>query len=124
MKKPDHITATSAGQRMGVDHGRYRVGGVVEAVDEFEAERDQQRDKQEDVGQIARDPRAGRIDIRIDAVGHIEQARGEDAEEQDHRQRIEALVEIWPRGRLDRRGIGYRAVECNIGHVWRPLNFL
>src|SRR3954454_5492891 len=109
---------------MGVDYGRNRVGGVVEAVDEFEAERDQEGDDKEDIGQVARDPRAGRIDIRIDAVGHIEQARGEDAEEQDQCQRIEALVEIWPRSRLDRRGIGYRAVECNIGHVWTPLNFL
>ncbi|MET4829202.1 hypothetical protein ABH972_006791 [Bradyrhizobium ottawaense] len=95
----------------------------MEAVDEFEAERDQERDEQQDVGQVARHACAGRVDVDIDAVGDEQQPRGEDAEEQDHRQRIEALVEIWPRGRLDRRGIGYRAVECNIGHVWTPLNF-
>jgi hypothetical protein len=111
-------------QRVGVDHRRHRIGGVVKAVDELEAERDQQRDEQQDVGQVGRHPRAGRVDVDIDAVGDEQQARGENAEEQDHRQRIEALVEIGPRGRLDRRGIGYRAVECNIGHVWTPLNFL
>ncbi|MGY4442951.1 hypothetical protein ACVWWR_005967 [Bradyrhizobium sp. LM3.2] len=94
----------------------------METVDEFEAERNQERNDKQDIGQVARDPGTGRIDIGIDAVGHIEQAHGQDAEEQDHRQRIEALVEIWPRGRLDRRGIGYRVVECNIGHVWTPLS--
>jgi hypothetical protein len=35
-------------QRVGVDHGRDRIGGVVEAVDELEAERDQERDEQQD----------------------------------------------------------------------------
>ena len=30
-------------ERVGVDDGRHRVGGVVEAVDELEAERDQHR---------------------------------------------------------------------------------
>ena len=85
---------------------------------------DQLRDEQEDVGQEGRHLGAGRVDVDIDAVGNIEQACGKDAEEQDHRQRIKALVEIGPGGRLDRRWIGYRTVECNIGHVWTPLNFL
>ena len=51
LKKPDQITANSRRQRVGVDHGRDRVGGVVEAVDELEAERDQQRDEQQQIGQ-------------------------------------------------------------------------
>ncbi|MGY4361614.1 hypothetical protein ACVW0J_008107 [Bradyrhizobium sp. i1.7.7] len=109
-------------QRMGVDHGRHRVGGVVEAVDEFEAERDQQRDEQEDVGQEGRHLRAGRVDVDIDAVGNEQQACGKDAEEQDHRERVKTLVEIWPGSRLDRRRIAYRTVECNICHFWTPLN--
>ena len=37
-------------QRVRVDHGRDGVGSVVEAVDEFEAERDQQRHAQEQEG--------------------------------------------------------------------------
>ena len=83
-------------QRVGIDHGRDRVGGVVEAVDELEAERDQKRDEQQDVGQVSRDPGAGRVDVGIDAVGDEQQSCGENAEEQDHRQRVETLVEIGP----------------------------
>ena len=32
---------------MGIDHRRHRIGGVVEAVDELEAQRDQQRQAQQ-----------------------------------------------------------------------------
>ena len=39
--RPDHGDLRR--QRVGVDDGRDRVGGVVEAVDELEAERDQHR---------------------------------------------------------------------------------
>ena len=81
---------------MGVDHGRDRVGGVVEAVDEFEAERDQQCHEQQDIGQVGGDPHAGRVDVGVDAVGDVQQSGGEDAEEQDHGQRIEPLVEVRP----------------------------
>ena len=38
-------------QRVRVDDGRDRVGGVVEAVDELEAERDEQRDAEQEEGQ-------------------------------------------------------------------------
>ena len=93
---------------MGVDHGRDRVGGVVEAVDEFEAERDQQRHEQQNIGQVGGDPHAGRVDVGVDAVGDVQQPGGEDAEEQDHGQRIEPLVEVWPRVRLDRRRVAHR----------------
>ena len=37
-------------QRVRIDDGRHRIGGVVEAVDELEAERDQQRNKQQNEG--------------------------------------------------------------------------
>ena len=50
--RPDH--GDMRRQRVGVDHGRDGVGGVVEAVDEFEAERDQQRDEQQEIGQVGR----------------------------------------------------------------------
>ena len=42
--RPDHRECWR--QRMRVDDGGDGIGGVVEAVDELEAERDQQRDKQ------------------------------------------------------------------------------
>ena len=48
LNMPDHTTAIWAGSEAGVDHGRDRIGGVVEAVDEFEAERDQEGDEQQD----------------------------------------------------------------------------
>ena len=46
-------------QRVGVDDGRDRVGGVVEAVDEFEAERDQHRDAEQQEGHDRFRPAAG-----------------------------------------------------------------
>ncbi len=110
-------------QRMGVDHGRDRVGGVVETVDEFEAERDQERHEQQDVGQEGGDPHAGGVDVGVDAVGDEQQSGGEDAEEQDHGQRIETLVQVRPGGRLDGRRVGYRWIECNIGHSDAPSEY-
>ncbi len=95
----------------------------MEAVDELEAERNQKRDEQQDVGQEGRHPRAGRVDVDIDAVGHKQEPGRKDAKEQDQRQRIEAFVEIGPGSRLDGRGFAYRSVECYIGHVRRPLTF-
>ena len=38
-------------QRVGVDHRRHRVGGVVKPVDELEAERDEQRHAEQHEGQ-------------------------------------------------------------------------
>ena len=45
---PDH--RDRRGQRVGVDHRGDGVGGVVEAVDELEAERDQKGDEQKRYG--------------------------------------------------------------------------
>jgi hypothetical protein len=61
------------GHRVRIDHGRDRVGGIVEAVDELEAERDQQGDKEQQERQISRYLGAGRVDIGIDAVGDVQQ---------------------------------------------------
>ena len=92
--RPDH--GECGGQRMGVDHGRHRVGGIMKAVDEFEAERDQQRDQQQQIGQVACYLGAGRVDIGVDAVGH-EQQRGRDhAHVYDAGQRVKAAVEFRP----------------------------
>ena len=50
LKKPDQTTAIRRRQRVCVDDGRDRVGGVVEAIDELEAERDEQSDDQQQIG--------------------------------------------------------------------------
>ncbi len=97
---------------MGVDHGRDCVGGIVEAVDEFKAERDQERHQQQQIGQVGRHLDAGRVDVGIDAVGDKQQPGGENAEEHDQGQGIEALVEIGPGCRLDRRPFVRRLIEC------------
>ena len=48
---PDQTTAMIGWQRMGVDDGRDRVGGVMKTVDELKAERDQQGDAEQQVRQ-------------------------------------------------------------------------
>ena len=115
LKNPDHITANSAGSEWGVDHGRDCVGGIVKAVDEFEAQRNQQRHHQEQVGQIIRYFGASGINVGINAVGDKQQSGSQDAEENDHRQRVETLVEIGSCRRLDRPALD-AFTKCNIGH--------
>ena len=48
LKKPDQTTAMLRRQRVGIDDGRDGVGGIVEAVDELEAEGDHQGDAEEE----------------------------------------------------------------------------
>jgi hypothetical protein len=78
----------------------------VEAVDEFEAERNQKRNKEQKVGQIIRYPGAGRIDVGIDAVGNEQQGGSDHAHVDNARQWMKSLVEIRSpsQGRLDRTG--------------------
>ena len=61
---------------MRVDHRGHGIRGIVETVDELEAMRDQQRDKKQQIGQKRRGSCAGGLDIRIEAVGHVEQTAG------------------------------------------------
>ena len=91
LQRPDKMTA-AVGGACGVDDGGHRVGGVVEPVDELEAERDRQADEQKDERHIGRDLGAGRIDVGEEAVGDVKQSAGENADEQDNGQRIETLV--------------------------------
>ena len=94
------------GKRAGVDHRGHRVGRVVEAVDEFEAERDQQCDKKQEIGQVGRDLGAGRVDVDIDAVGDEQQRGRHDPRVDDARQRMKAAIEVWSlsAGGFDRTG--------------------
>jgi hypothetical protein len=68
----------------------------VEAVREFEAERDQQGDEQQDKWHVGCHRGVGRIDIDVQAVGDEQQSTGQNPTKQDHGQRIEAFVEIGP----------------------------
>jgi hypothetical protein len=60
----------------------------VEAVDEFESERDQEGDEQQNVRQIGCRRHAGGIDVDVNTVRHIENAGGQKPEEQDDGNRI------------------------------------
>jgi len=71
--RPDHRDRQR--QRVGVDHGCDRIGGVVESVDEFEAEGDEQRHAEQEERQIAGDGRTGRSQILMDAVSRKKKAR-------------------------------------------------
>ena len=58
---------------MGVDHRGDGVRRVVEAVDELEAERDEQRDTEQHEWQPAGRWHAALVDVDVDAVGDEEQ---------------------------------------------------
>ena len=78
----------------------------MEAVDELEAERNQQGDKEQEIGQIIRHPRAGRIDVGIDAVGNEQEGSGDHPHVDNAGQWMKAFVEIRTpaQGGLDRTG--------------------
>ena len=98
---------------MGVDDGRDRVRGVVEAVDEFEAERDQQRDAEQNERHDCRRSAASVRNVGPDRIGHVEQAKSENREEPERKPRVHRLVQI----HFGRRfGVGAESsVECG-GH--------
>jgi hypothetical protein len=60
----------------------------VEAVDEFEAERDQKRDEEQQERRERRDFDAGGVDVRIDAVGDEQQDGGDNAPEENAGKRV------------------------------------
>ena len=47
-QQPDHTTATFGFERVGVNDGRHRVGGIVKSVDELEAQRQAERQEEKD----------------------------------------------------------------------------
>jgi len=73
---------------MGIDHRGDGVGRVMEAVDELEPERDQQRHEQQKVWQVGRGLHAGGVDVDVHAVRHVQNAGREESEEQDQHNRI------------------------------------
>ena len=100
-------------QGVGVNDGGDRVGGVVEAVHEFEAKRDQQRDAEQNEGQDCRRAAASDFNVGADRIGHVEQAKRQHREDPERKPRVHRLVD----SRLDRRfGVwAESSVECG-GH--------
>jgi hypothetical protein len=91
----------------------------VKAVDEFEAERDQERDKEQEVGQIVRDLGAGGVDVDIDAIGDEQQRRGNHPHVNDAGQWVKAAIKV---GSLVQRGLD-RTGQSNIAHgIISPLS--
>jgi hypothetical protein len=78
--------------------------GIVKAVHEFEAERDEEGNEQHKERHIGGDRRASRVQVSVKTVRDVKQTAGENAGEQDHGQRIETLVELGPMCRLERSG--------------------
>ena len=66
----------------------------MEPVDEFETERDQQRDAEKQERQDRRRPAAGLGDVGADRVGHEEQAPGEHGEVDKRNPEIERVIEV------------------------------
>ena len=75
---------------MRVDDGRDGIRRVAEAVDELEAEGDQQRDEEQQIGQ----KRRGSCAVGIEAVRHIQQTAGEQQKEDDSGARVERPIEF------------------------------
>jgi hypothetical protein len=83
-------------QRSRIDHGRDGIGGIVKSVDELEAERNEQGDEQQDIGDKRRNARVRGANIGVDAVGDEQQGRGNDAHDEYALQRVKAAVEVRP----------------------------
>ena len=72
-------------ERVGVDDGGDGVGRVVKSVDEFKAERNQQRQREQAVGCVAGDGRS------VEIVGYVEDDV-DDAGCERHQKRQDALL--------------------------------
>jgi len=81
---------------MGINDGCDRIGGVVESVDEFEAERDEQCHGEQEERQVASDGRTGRSQILMDAVGGKKEPESHDSEKNQDRSDPHRLIEFWP----------------------------
>ena len=66
----------------------------MEAVHEFEAERDQQRDAEQHEGKEIGDRRAGFENVLVDAPGREGEAERDDREEDEKRAYVERMIEL------------------------------
>jgi hypothetical protein len=83
-------------QAVGVDHGRDRVGGVVEAVHELEAQRDQQREAEQREGADGERRLPGGVHVGDEAVEGVAEAADEQQHEAGDAGRVDAVVEARP----------------------------
>ena len=91
------------GQRVGIDHRRDRIGGVVKPVHEFEPERDQQREPEEQ-DRADRDILAHARGIDRDAHPGIAQPDHRSGGEQPAPGRMERRIEPRTAGMDERLG--------------------
>jgi len=90
----------------------------VEAIDEFEAESDQQCHEEEQERQKRRDSGAAVVDVCIQAVHHEEQASSEQPQKDHGGARIELPVEA----RTNRNASSSRpCMQRSVGHVYQSL---
>jgi hypothetical protein len=94
---------------MGVDDGRHGIGGVMEAIHELEAQRDYERDAEQEEGEPSRRRRhAGRLDIEVETVDREDEAAEEQPEEQPHREYGCIVIKLRLAGRVKRLDCGTR----------------
>ena len=79
---PDHGGAGR--QRMGINHRGDGIGGVVKAIDELKAERNQQRQSQQKEGQEAGDRHVGLFNV----TDQVETGERETRDQQNKKQRF------------------------------------
>ena len=77
-----------------VDDGGDRIGGVVEAVDEFETERDQKRDSEQHERKDRRRSSTGHGDVRAYRIGHVEKTAGQHGENPERKPDVHRVIEM------------------------------
>jgi hypothetical protein len=77
-----------------VDDGRDRVRGIVKAVDELEAERNQQRHEQQQERNVGHHLCPTFLDVDIEAVSHEQQRNADNTKEQNSREGIDGMIEL------------------------------
>ena len=77
---------------MRIDHGGDSVGGVVEAVDELESERDEQRDAEQNVRPRGGEMGSGEVPGKLGAG--IDQSGKQSDAEDDHPDGARGLVHL------------------------------
>jgi hypothetical protein len=123
--RPDHREVGIQG--MGVDHRGYGVGSVVETVDEFKAQCDEQRQNQQRVGPHAAERDAAEVLRNVEAdVADANDQREEHDGATDHGMRLVHLLFKQSCGGGPRRNCGRQighgvAPNVGMGSVQRRL---
>jgi hypothetical protein len=103
---------------MGVDHRRHRVGGVVEAIDELEAERDKERDAEKKERQQRQPLRHRSVDVTHQAVAGKAHANQQQDQEQQHGRAARLAIERRTGGG---DGVGGNAAHGVLVFLWADM---